>query len=451
MDEGLLSRQMPHHTQAEQAVLGAMLIDSRCVPDVLGAIKPSDFYIKTNQEIFETIYSMFNYSMVIDPVTVLEQMRVNGVYNDKSSDYILELMEITPTAANVLEYAAIVRDKALLRAIAEAGGEINSIAMEGAGEAADILETAEKKVYALRQGRTSGGLEPVSKVLVGVYEQLSEAAKSDSRIPGLTTGLIDLDNFIMGLNKSDLILIASRPGMGKTSIALNIAMHVAKSSKKTIAIFSLEMSREQLCLRLLSGESFIDNKKLQTGRLSAEDWKKIAAAAASISSVDIRIDDNPSLSVADMNAQCRRVKDLGLVVIDYLQLMQSAGGSNTGFTSENRQQVVSDISRMLKIMAKELNVPVICLSQLSRANEARTNKRPMLSDLRESGAIEQDADIVLALYREDYYNKEADTNNLAECIVLKNRRGETGTIELQWLPEYTTYASVERRHTDDEF
>ncbi len=448
MDE-LLARQMPHSTEAEQAVIGSMLIDSRCVGDVCGAVKADDFYSDVNKVIFETIYSMFNYSMTIDAVTVLEQLRINGTSNERMSDYILELMNITPTAANVMEYAAIVRDKALLRSIAQAGADINSMAMAGVGEAADILESSEQKIYALRQGRNTTGLTPVSSVLVDVYAQLSAAAKSGSRIPGLTTGLPDLDAAIMGLNNSDLILIASRPGMGKTSIALNIALHVAKTSGKAIAVFSLEMSREQLALRLLSSESFIHNKKLQSGMLSPDEWKKLAKAAASISAVDMRINDNPMLTVADMSAQCRRIPNLGLVVIDYLQLMQSASGTSK-YSGESRTQVVSDISRMLKIMAKELNVPLICLSQLSRANEARQNKRPMLSDLRESGAIEQDADIVLALYREDYYNKETENGNLAECIVLKNRRGETGTVELQWLPEFTTYASVEKIHSDED-
>lgn len=447
MDE-ILSKQMPHSVEAEQSVIGSMLIDASCIPDVIGMLKSSDFYIKANQEIFETIYSMFNFSMVIDPVTVLEQMKIDGVYHQEtSSDYILQLMEITPTSANVKEYAAIVRDKAMLRSIAEAGGEINTMALEGAGDASSIIDAAERRVYSLRQGRSAGGLKPISEVLVSTYEQLSIAAKNDRSIPGLSTGLIDLDNFIMGLNNSDLVLIASRPGMGKTSIALNIALHVAKTSKKAVAIFSLEMSREQLCLRLLSGESFIDNKKLQTGKLSSEEWQRIGSAAAAISATDILIDDNPSLTVADMNAQCRRVKNLGLVVIDYLQLMTSATGSSH-YSNENRTQVVSDISRMMKIMAKELNVPVVCLSQLSRANEARTNKRPMLSDLRESGAIEQDADIVMGLYRDDYYNKDTAEPNIAECIVMKNRRGETGTVELRWLPEFTTYSSVERRHEE---
>ena len=444
MDE-TITRQMPHSVEAEQAVIGSMLLDAECIPNVIGKVHASDFYVKVNRDIFETIYSMFNYSMVIDPVTVIEQMRIAGTATDSISDYLRELMGVTPTAANAEKYAEIVCDKSLLRSIARTGEEVALLAYEGEGEAADILENAEKKIYALRDDRSGGGLHHISEVLTNVYAQLDETINSDSRIPGLTTGLVDLDNFILGLNKSDLILIASRPGMGKTSIALNIASHVAKNSKKAVAVFSLEMSREQLCLRLMSGESFVDNKKLQTGKLSDSEWDRLAAAAAEISGYNILIDDNPSLSVADMNAQCRRVKDLGLVVIDYLQLMQSGGGRE--YSGENRQQVVSDISRMLKIMAKELNVPVICLSQLSRANEGRQNKRPMLSDLRESGAIEQDADIVIGLYREDYYNKEAENVNEAECIILKNRRGETGTVKLQWLPEFTTYASVDTRHS----
>lgn len=446
MDE-LLSRQMPHSIEAEQAVLGSMIIDARCIGDVLGILKPSDFYSPVNRDIFETIYSMFTYSMATDPVTVLEQMRVGGVWSENSASYLLELVNITPTSSNVMEYAAIVKDMALLRSIADAGGDILNMALDGSGGAASILEAAEKKIYALRQGRNGAGLEPISKVLIDVYNQLSLAAKSDSKYPGLPSGLDDLDRFIMGLNNSDLILIASRPGMGKTSIALNIAINVAKVSGKTIAVFSLEMSKEQLAMRLLSSESFIDNKKLQTGRLSTEEWRKIGMAASMISSYDLMINDNPSLSVADMNAQCRRQPNLGLVVIDYLQLMQSATG-NSKNQGENRTQVVSDISRMLKIMAKELNVPVVCLSQLSRANEGRHDKRPMLSDLRESGAIEQDADIVLALYREDYYNKDLEQQNIAECIVLKNRRGETGTIELKWIPEFTTYTSIDRHHSE---
>ena len=272
-------------------------------------------------------------------------------------------------------------------------------------------------------------------------------AESGSEIPGLSTGLRDLDRAINGLNKSDLILLAARPGMGKSAMALNMAMSVAKKNpKRTVAVFSLEMSKAQLVTRLIAGESFVDLGKLTTGRLSEDEWTKIGTAAAALAQTDLRIDDNPSLSVAEMNAKCRRIDDLAMVIIDYLQLMTSAGGRS--YSGENRQQVVSDISRNLKIMAKELNVPVLCLSQLSRANEGRSDKRPMLSDLRESGAIEQDADEVLFLYREDYYNKDTEKQNIAECIVAKNRHGETGTVELQWLPQFTTYADREWRHSE---
>ena len=447
MDE-LLSRQIPHSLEAEQAVLGSMLIDARCVGDVIGALRAEDFYSAVNREIYGTVFSMFSFSQAIDPVTVLDKMRVDGVWNDDSPGYIRDLMLITPTAANVMEYAAIVRDKALLRALADAGGDISSMAVSGEGGASSILEAAEKRIYALRQGRSMEGLEPIAKVLVGVYEQISNAMKLGSGIPGMTSGLHDLDRFIMGLNKADLILIASRPGMGKTSIALNIALRAVKTSGRTVAVFSLEMSREQLAMRLLSAEGFIDGKKLQTGRIKQEEWRRLADAAASISAADLLINDDASLTVADMNAQCRRLPNLGLVVVDYIQLMQSASGSR-GYMGENRVQIVSEISRMMKVMAKELNVPVICLSQLSRASEGRQNKRPLLSDLRESGAIEQDADIVIGLYRDDYYNRESETPNIAECIVLKNRRGETGVIEMQWLPEYTTFSSLERRHGEN--
>lgn len=444
MDE-LLIKQMPHSSEAEQAVIGSILIDSRCVPEVMGYLKPSDFYLTVNREIYEVVSSMFNYSLPIDPVTLLDQMRLNGVYKETSPNYLAELMNITPTASNVMRYAAIVKDKAMLRGIAEVASDIGGMVSAGTGSADDVLEAAERRIYALRQGKAAGGLEPVSAIIGGVYKHLGELAKSGGEIPGLSTGLPDLDSVIMGLNKSDLILLASRPGMGKTSIALNIGLSVAKSSNVKVAIFSLEMSKEQLAMRLLSSEAFVDSKKLLTGRLSSEDWKKIVAAATAISKTGILIDDNSMLTVAEMNAQCRRVDNLGLIIIDYLQLMSSASGD----ANENRQQAVSDISRMLKIMAKELNVPVICLSQLSRANVQRGDKRPMLSDLRESGSLEQDADIVLGLYREDYFQRESENHNLAECIVMKNRHGNTGTIELQWLPEYTTYASVDKIHSEE--
>ena len=443
--EELLGTRIPQSPQAEQAVIGSMLIDPECIPQVLKDVRSAHFYNRVNREIFETIFAMFNYGQNIDAVTVIEQMKERGVYHDDSTrSYILEVIRMTPTAANVSEYVSILRDKALQRDLGKVAGDITSMVNEGLGSADEMLESAERNIYALRRDRAIGGLKPLSEAVQSVYDNLNRIAQEGVSLPGLTTGLVDLDNRILGLNKGDFVLIASRPGMGKTSIALNIALAAARNSGKTVAIFSLEMSREQLAIRLLSGESLVDSQKLMRGNLNSEEWRRIVTAAANLSTANILIDDNPTLSVADMNAQCRRIKDLGLVVVDYLQLMQSAGGKTNG--NENRQQIVSDISRMLKIMAKELEVPVLCLSQLSRANEGRSDKRPMLSDLRESGAIEQDADVVIGLYREGYYNKDCENPNSAEAIVLKNRKGETGTVELMWMGDYTTYVSVERRH-----
>ncbi len=444
----LLLKQLPHSVEAEQAVLGSMLIDPRCVSEVIDKLRTDDFYIRQNKEIYETIYSMFNYSLTIDPVTVLESMKQNGYYDENQSrGYMLQLMDTTPTAANVGEYIEIIKDKTLLRRVAETAGELTAMIQEGTATGQDILEAAEQRVYAIRQGRAARGLIPISDVIIDVYDRLEELASSDRAIPGLSTGLRDLDRAISGLNNSDLILLAARPGMGKTSMALNILLDAGKKSGKKVAFFSLEMSREQLALRLISSECFVDNKKLVTGKLSDQDWESVAAAADSLNRSTILIDDDSNITVADILAKCRRVEDLGLIVIDYLQLMQSAGGkSNT--RGENRQQIVSDISRSLKIMAKDLNVPVLCLSQLSRANESRQDKRPMLSDLRESGAIEQDADIVLFLYREGYYNADTENPNLAECIIAKNRHGETGKVELQWTPEFTTFTDMEWRREE---
>ena len=448
MDE-LLVRQMPHSPEAEQAVLGSMLIDAECVKDVMDQLRPEDFYLRANREIFETIYSMFVYSKPIDGVTVAGEMEKNGLYNDNTRSYLLQLMEITPTSANVMEYAKIVRDKALMRAVATAAGDITAMVQEGTGSAGDLLEEAEQKIYAIRRGRNAQSMVTIGVVLHDVMERLAElTAAGGEKVPGLSTGFSAVDSKINGLNDSDLLLLAARPGMGKTSMALNVALSAAKESGKTVAIFSLEMSREQLVTRLIATEGLVENTRLVTGNLRESDWVKIAEAASALSRTDIRIDDNPLLTVADMNAKCRRLDNLGLVVIDYLQLMTSAGGK--GYSGENRQQAVSDISRMLKIMAKELQVPVLCLSQLSRANEKREDKRPMLSDLRESGAIEQDADIVMFLYRDDYYNEDSEKRNIAECIIAKNRHGETGKVPLRWMPEYTAFGTLESRYDEDE-
>ena len=445
----LLLRQAPHSPQAEQAVLGSMLIDPDCIKDVMDKLRPEDFYLRANRDIFETIYHMFVYSRPIDGVTVAGEMEKTGVYNDNTRDYLLQLMDVTPTSANVMEYVQIVLDKSLMRQVASAAGSISAMVLDGAGDAGAMLEAAEQKVYAIRRGRSAQNMVPVSMVLEDVMAHLAELTASGGKtLPGLSTGLSAVDAKINGLNKSDLLLLAARPGMGKTSMALNVALSAARESGKTVAIFSLEMSREQLVTRLIASEGLVENTRLVTGNLRESDWQRIAEAASSLSRMDIRIDDNPLLTVADMNAKCRRLDNLGLVVIDYLQLMTSAGGK--GYSGENRQQAVSDISRMLKIMAKELQVPVLCLSQLSRANEKRDDKRPMLSDLRESGAIEQDADIVLFLYRDDYYNSDSEKRNVAECIVAKNRHGETGKVELRWMPEYTAFGTLENRYDDEE-
>ena len=445
MDEELMSRQPPQSLEAEQAVLGSILIDSRCVADVIGILRPEDFFLQQNREIYEAVYTMFNFSQTIDPVTILDKMRELGFHHDNSRDYILQLMDITPTASNAVRYANIVRDKAMLRGLAKAADEISETVYSQVGTPAEMLESAEKKIFALRKGERGDSLEHIGTILYKVFDHLKELSESDSMIPGLSTGLRDLDFKINGLNKSDLLLIAARPAMGKTSFALNIGLNVAKKYRSTVAFFSLEMSREQLAMRLLSGESFVDSQKMATGKLSEEEWEKIFMAASALSQTDIRVDDNPSITVAEMNAKLRRVDNLGLVIIDYLQLMNSSG---YGKGSENRVQAVGEISRSLKIMAKELNVPVICLSQLSRAVESRTDKRPIMSDLRESGAIEQDADAILFLYRDDYYNPASEEKNVAECIVSKNRHGETGTVKLQWLPQYTTFADREWKHAE---
>ena len=445
MDEELSSRQMPQSLEAEQAVLGSILIDSRCLTDVIGILRPEDFYLQQNREIYETIYTMFNFSQTIDPVTVLDKMRELGVYHENSRDYIRQLMEITPTAANAVRYANIVREKAMLRGLADASSDISEMVYSQVGTPAEILESAEKKIYALRKGERGDSLEHIGVTLHKVFDRLTELSQSDSLIPGMSTGMRDLDKKINGLNNSDLLLVAARPAMGKSAFALNLALNVAKKYNKTVAIFNLEMSKEQLAMRLLAIESFVDGQKMATGKLSEEEWSKLCMASAALSQTDIRIDDNPSITVAEMNAKCRRLDNLGLVVVDYLQLMS---GSGYGKGGDNRVTVVGEISRSMKIMAKELNVPVVCLSQLSRGPESRTDKRPMLSDLRESGAIEQDADEVLFLYRDEYYNENSEDKGVAECIVSKNRHGEVGTVKLQWIPQYQTFADREWKHAE---
>ena len=445
MDEELMARQQPQSLEAEQAVLGSILIDSRCITDIIGILKPEDFYQEQNREIYETVYTMFNFSETIDPITILDKLKELGYYHDNSRDYIMQLMEITPTAANAVRYANIVQEKAMLRGLGQAAGDITEMVYDQTGTAGEILESAEKKIYALRKGERGDSLEPIGTTMHRVFDHLNELSKSDSAIAGMSTGLRDLDTKINGLNKSDLLLIAARPAMGKSAFALNIGVNVADKYNKTVAIFNLEMSREQLAMRMLANKSYVEMQKLSTGKLSEDEWNKICMGASDLSQMDIRIDDNPTITVADINAKCRRLDNLGLIIIDYLQLMQ---GSGYGKNNENRVVVVGEISRSLKIMAKELNVPVICLSQLSRAVESRTDKRPILSDLRESGAIEQDADSVMFLYRDEYYNPNTEETGTAECIVAKNRHGETGTVKLQWVGQYQSFADREWKHAE---
>lgn len=447
-NEDLILRAAPHSPEAEQAVLGSMLIDADCVKLVMDKLRPDDFYLRQNREIFTAICSMFVMSKPIDGLTVAEELRGNAELDEQTTrDYLAQLMMITPTSANVMEYAKIVADRALLRAAAATAAEILSMSQDGGAGGADVLEEMERRVYAIRNGRGVGDMTPLKEILPGVLDRIGEMSESESGLPGLATGFSAVDRKIMGLNKSDLIILAARPGMGKTAMALNIALSVAKSAEQAVAVFSLEMSREQLAARLLSAEALVDGKAMQTGKdLTERDWEKIAAATVTLSGANIWINDNPTLTVAEMSAKCRRIENLGLVIVDYLQLIGASGAATAA--NANRQQIVSDVSRMLKIMAKELNVPVLCLSQLSRMNELRGDKRPQLSDLRDSGAIEQDADVVMFLYREGAYKPETENPDIAECIVAKNRRGETGVVKLRWMGQYTMFSTLEEWHRE---
>jgi len=452
LGEELSELQVPHSVLAEQAVLGSILIDPQRVSAVVEVLRADDFYMRQNQALYQAVFTMFNQFKTIDLVTVIDQMKADGAYDESTTvPYLHQLMAVTPTAANVLDYAAIVADKAKLRRMGETFDELSGMVRSESGTADQILEAAEQRIYAIRQGK-SQGMSHISAVMGSVWNTVKELQAQGGQFPGISTGLIDLDRRISGLNNSDLIILAARPGVGKSSLAMNIGVEAAKHSGKSVAVFSLEMSKEQLGMRLVATECLMDNKKLATGRIvGEEEWARVAMAVASLSQAKMYLDDDASLSVADINAKCRRVEGLGLVIIDYLQLMTSAGGPAKN--NENRQQIVSDMSRSLKLMAKELNVPVICLSQLSRANESRgaSQRRPMLSDLRDSGAIEQDADIVLFLYRDSYYDEDSDSPNLAECIVAKNRHGETGTVQLEWRPEFTTFRNLSQYADEDEY
>lgn len=438
MDEALL-RQMPYSAEAEMSILGGILVDEERMSEVVGMVRAEDFYVGDNREIFEAMADLYNAGANIDLVGLIEKLKVRGSYEKVGGrEYIVRLIEIVTTTENMEKYCQVVQEKSVLRKLISAANDIERMCLEGGDEARTIMDLAEQKIYSVLQGRNTQDVASIREIILEAYDILHQLSYNKEDVMGVPTGFRDLDSLIVGLNKSDLCLIAARPGMGKTSFALNIAQNVALHSGKSVVIFSLEMSKEQLVNRMLSSEAMVDSYKLRTGELTEEDWTKLARAAGLLSTAKIYIDDNSGINAMEMKAKCRRIKDLGLVVIDYLQLMQGTK------RSDNRVAEVSEISRSLKIMAKELNVPVICLSQLSRGPESRTDKRPMLSDLRESGSIEQDADMVLFLFREDYYDKETERRNIAECIVAKNRHGSTNKVELQWLGQYTRFFTQEK-------
>ncbi|MBS5659666.1 MAG: replicative DNA helicase [Clostridiales bacterium] len=433
-------QQMPYNLEAEQSVLGAILIDPSNLSRVMGELTPDCFYRSQHREIFSIMFRMFSSGGVLDNITIFDEVINEHIFDspETAKQYMVQLMEIVPSTANIEVYAKIVREKYYLRALIDASKEIISNATEGSGTANQLLDMAEQRIYDIRQGRSAEGLVRIDEVIIQSYDTLQKLSGEDKAdYLGIPTGFDRLDTVITGLNKSDLLIIAARPAMGKTSFALNIASHVGKKSGKEVAIFSLEMSNDQLVSRLLSAEGQISSYNLRTGELTPDEWVRLASAAEILSRAEIYLSDTPNISVAEMKAKLRRQKNLGLVVIDYLQLM------STGRKDGNRVQEISEITRNLKIMAKELNVPVVTLSQLGRGPDSRTDHRPLLSDLRESGSIEQDADVVMFLYRDEYYNKETEDHNIAECIVAKNRHGEADTVKLAWDGQFTRFSNLE--------
>lgn len=438
MANELLGKKLPFSVEAEQAVIGSILIDPECINEITGLVKADDFYMPEHESLFSAISSMFASSKTIDEVTLIDRVIKDGTYSDPDtlSSYLRTIIRSVPSAENAKDYAKIVHEKHLLRRLIETCSEISDFAYTEQDEVKNILDSAEQKIFDIVSGNQTKGFVHIRDVLKLELDNLNALSNDEGDMHGTPTGLSDLDNVLIGMGKTDLILIGARPGMGKTSFALNIATNVAKSTKKTVCIFSLEMSKEELVARMLSSEGLVDSKSIRSGKLSPDDWKNLAHASAGLAETDILIDDTTGLTATEMKAKLRRVKNLGLVVIDYLQLMQSDR------RNDNRVQEVAEISRNMKIMAKELQAPVICCAQLSRGPENRPDKRPMLSDLRDSGAIEQDADVVMFLYRDEYYKDKDDNQSIAEVIVAKNRHGETKKVPMAWLASYTKFTSL---------
>lgn len=445
MEEALIKRVMPHSIEAEQSVVGAMLMDKDAILTAAEIVSGQDFYQTAYGVIFDSMVELFNEGKPVDLVTLQERLKEKDVPPEIASlEFVRDLVSAVPTSANVKYYAQIVADKSMLRKLIKLNDEISNTCYAGKESLEAILETTEKSMFQLLQQRNTGEYVPIRQVVLNALDRIEKASKSKGTVTGIPTGFIDLDYKLSGLQPSDLILVAARPSMGKTAFVLNIAQYVAFKKDRATAIFSLEMSKEQLVNRLFSLESQVDAQALRTGNMKDSDWEKLIEGAGIIGKSKLIIDDTPGISVSELRSKCRKYKlehGLDLIIIDYLQLMTGSVGKR----SESRQQEISEISRSLKGIARELNVPVIALSQLSRAVESRPDKRPMLSDLRESGAIEQDADVVMFIYRDEYYNKDSEYKKQAEIIIAKQRNGPVGTVHLAWLGEYTKFANLSRQ------
>lgn len=443
MDFDINSTELPYNLEAEQTVLGALLLDPEAITRAMDYIKPDSFYVTKHRDLFSIMIRQFSLGVKTDIITVIDESVRENIFESSSSakEYLAALMESVPTTKNIESYCKIVEEKYYTRSLITSAKEIIEAASAGQENAQQLLDFAEQKIYDIRQGKTVDGLTKIDEVVLEAYDDLGRKSGPDKeKYIGAKSGFSDLDHVITGLNKSDLIIVAARPAMGKSVFALNLASNFARHNRDSEAvIFSLEMSKEQNVTRMLSSESFVELDYLMKGNISGDQWTKLAQGAESLSGMNIYLDDTAGITVPQMKAKLRRMKNLGLVVIDYLQLM------NSNRRIENRVNEISEITRQLKLMAKELNVPVITLSQLSRAVESRTDKRPMLSDLRESGSIEQDADIVMFLYRDAYYNKDTPDPTLAECIVAKNRHGETGTVNLRFSGQYQLFTGISRQ------
>ena len=437
----------PHDIEAEQAVIGSMLTDSDAVSSSIEVLKEEDFYREDNRIIYSAMLNLYNRAEPIDLITLKSELESMGKFEKVGGyEYLSALPDKVPTTANVVKYIKIVEEKSTLRNLIKTANEIIEMGYDPTEEIEDVMECAEKKIFNIMQDKNQKGYEAIKDILVDSFTELEELYNRKGHITGVPTGFADLDYRLAGLHGSELILVAARPAMGKSAFALNIATNAALRGNTPVAVFSLEMSSKQMTNRILCSEAMVDSNKVKTGKLEDEDWSKLAEAIGPLSETGIYIDDTPGISIMEIRARCRKLKlekHIGLIVIDYLQLIQGSNKRNG-----SREQEISEISRSLKILAKELEVPVIALSQLSREAEKRQDHRPMLSDLRESGAIEQDADIVMFLYRDDYYDKESKKQNVAEVIIAKNRGGSTGTVELGWLGSYTKFVSLERRYDD---